>query len=666
MNVIEALFITLGFDTSDFDKKKEGVTTSLVKLGETSDKQTKAIAESGKKAANAFSMLKIEVLGALAAFGVSTGLKDFITTNMNGQAALGRLSANLGMSTQKLEAWKLAAKEMGQSGEDAVGALQSVASGVAEAKISGTSSLIQASRRFGFHVDTENPEQTLVNISRRMAETHDRQQALKIAEAAGVGNISNLLLQGPDKLQAQLAHTMSLTGAATKESTEQAARLQAQWADLQERFQQVGERVFNRLEPVLSRLGERLANWIDRIDWQKVIDGISRFIDKVNDVVKAMGGWKTIAEILGGVLTAKLLLSFTGIVAQIARLASLGGANSVVSGLGGAFSTLGTALAGINLTALASVVGALALLYSSKTGGVDKNGEQVEDFTKESSDAAKKLGGGGRLQPPKVTNNDLWSRVLGKQTAYTGSADQAALLLAHRAYSQDMSEETYQQFAADILKGKVRPGNGTLPAVLEPTADAPLGIRNNNPGNLRPGGSFATFATPQEGLDALSRQISLYYSGDSAAAGHRHLDTLQDIISTYAPSSENNTAAYIADLAKQLKVQPGQHLNLSDPSVMSALMKGIVSHENGQNPYSDAMINSAALKYARSVPLSTQTPAMSTAQRQVGNTDNSSAVTINGGITVNTKATDANGVVKGMQSALVRHPLMGDFTTGMS
>lgn len=654
MTVIEALFISLGLDTGDFDKKKEGVTTSLVKLGETSDKQTKAIADSGKKAANAFSMLKIEVLGALAALGMTTGFKDFITTNMNGQAALGRLSANLGMSTQKLEAWKLAAKEMGQSGEDAVGALQSVASGVAEAKISGTSPLIQASRRFGFQVDTENPEQTLVNISRRMAETHDRQQALKIAEAAGVGNISNLLLQGPDKLQAQLAHTMSLTGTATKESTEQAARLQAQWADLQERFQQVGERVFIKMEPFLEKWGEKLATWLDNIDWQKVIDGISHFIDKVRQAVHDMGGWKTIAEILGGVLTAKLLLSFTGIVAQIARLASLGGANSVVSGLGGAFSTLGTALAGINLTALASVVGALALLYSPDLGGKKRADGTFEDEVARPKNYSE------------PTTSDLWNRVLGKQTGYAGSADQAALLLAHRAYSQDMSEDTYRKFASDILSGKVRPGNGTLPAVLEPTDGAPLGIRNNNPGNLKSKGSFATFATPQEGLDALSRQLSLYYTGNSDAAGRRHLDTVNDIISTYAPKSENNTAAYITDVAKKMGVLPGQRLNLSDPAVMSALMKGIVSHENGSNPYSDAMIASAAMKYARSVPLSAKTPAMANAQRQAGSSDNSSSVTI-GTLNVNApKATDANGVAKGMQSAMVRHPLMGDFTAGLA
>jgi hypothetical protein len=218
---------------------------------------------------------------------------------------------------------------------------------MAEAKIHGTSALIQASRRFGFGVSND-PAQTLINISRRMAQMNDPQQAIQVAEAAGISNaaMQNLLLQGPDALQARLAHTMALTGAATKDSTEQAARLQAQWADLQERFRQVGERVFNKLEPVLARLGETFANWLDHVDWNKVIAAIGRFIDKVQSVVKEMGGWKTVAEILGGVLALKILAPLLTLTGTLARLLPLFvGATTGVAGLAAAFGTLGVAVA---------------------------------------------------------------------------------------------------------------------------------------------------------------------------------------------------------------------------------------------------------------------------------------------------------------------------------
>lgn len=138
--------------------------------------------------------------------------------------------------------------------------------------------------------------------------------------------------------------------------------------------------------------------------------------------------------------------------------------------------------------------------------------------------------------------------------------------------------------------------HGVPDSQATPSSSEPLGIQNNNPGNLRtgPNGSFGTYATPMEGLQALRDQLSLYFNGGSAAAGHQHLDTLRDIISTYAPKSENNTAAYIADVAKQMGVTADAQLNLNDPQTMAALMRGIIQHEEGYNPYSSEMINQAA------------------------------------------------------------------------
>lgn len=138
--------------------------------------------------------------------------------------------------------------------------------------------------------------------------------------------------------------------------------------------------------------------------------------------------------------------------------------------------------------------------------------------------------------------------------------------------------------------------HGVPDSQATPSSSEPIGIQNNNPGNLRtgPNGSFGTYATPMEGLQALRDQLSLYFNGGSAAAGHQHLDTLRDIISTYAPKSENNTAAYISDVAKQMGVTADAQLNLNDPQTMAALMRGIIQHEEGYNPYSSEMINQAA------------------------------------------------------------------------
>ena len=155
------------------------------------------------------------------------------------------------------------------------------------------------------------------------------------------------------------------------------------------------------------------------------------------------------------------------------------------------------------------------------------------------------------------------------------------------------------QDAIDRMHGAVIPPRGGKPsagASYSPSAHDPLGIRNNNPGNLRTGagGSFGHYATPLAGLGALSRQLRSYYNGTSAAAGHRKLQTLRDILGTYAPTNENNTGAYINAVAKQMGVGADTRLNLNDPQQLAALMRGIVQHENGKNPYSSEMFSAAA------------------------------------------------------------------------
>ncbi|EPS7437417.1 lytic transglycosylase [Citrobacter freundii] len=134
------------------------------------------------------------------------------------------------------------------------------------------------------------------------------------------------------------------------------------------------------------------------------------------------------------------------------------------------------------------------------------------------------------------------------------------------------------------------------------SAKAPRGIRNNNPGNIdfrgqsgatleRPGGRFARFETVYDGLKALSRQLMRYFEGKTTG---KPLQTLNDIISTWAPGNENNTGAYIAQLSKMMGVAPDAILNLKDPQVMSSLMNGIIHHENGRNPYPSELVRMAA------------------------------------------------------------------------
>jgi hypothetical protein len=129
------------------------------------------------------------------------------------------------------------------------------------------------------------------------------------------------------------------------------------------------------------------------------------------------------------------------------------------------------------------------------------------------------------------------------------------------------------------------------------TSGDPRGIRNNNPGNLvyvgqtgaskEANGRFATFASAQEGLNALAAQLRRY--------GQRGLNSIQSIVNTYAPASENNTGAYANYLAQKMGIDTNTQFDVnSDPAALAALIRGIVEYENGRNPYSNDMIAQAA------------------------------------------------------------------------
>ena len=118
------------------------------------------------------------------------------------------------------------------------------------------------------------------------------------------------------------------------------------------------------------------------------------------------------------------------------------------------------------------------------------------------------------------------------------------------------------------------------------TRNNAIGFRNNNPGNLRvaanatgKNGGFSTFANDADGRTAMARQLMLY--------GDRGNNTLDGIIHTYAPQSENNTRAYIDSVSKSTGFGAQQRINLHDPDVLKTLMAAMIKHESGAQPYTE-------------------------------------------------------------------------------
>lgn len=113
--------------------------------------------------------------------------------------------------------------------------------------------------------------------------------------------------------------------------------------------------------------------------------------------------------------------------------------------------------------------------------------------------------------------------------------------------------------------------------------DLPLGIRNNNPGNIRPGdpwtgkvgenAGFIVFRTLQLGIRALSMDLCNKYL--------KGYDTIREVLTRYAPTSENDTEKYIKSVAKSTGLDPNKPYELSQKT-LTDLVLAICLHENGK------------------------------------------------------------------------------------
>lgn len=115
-----------------------------------------------------------------------------------------------------------------------------------------------------------------------------------------------------------------------------------------------------------------------------------------------------------------------------------------------------------------------------------------------------------------------------------------------------------------------------------------INSRNYNPGNLRPSsqyqwngevgsnGGFVIFDSPEMGTRALTK--NLYTSQET----HGN-NSVREIITRWAPPSENDTDAYVKKVASEMGVSPDADLgSLRDnPATTKALVKSITKHEGG-------------------------------------------------------------------------------------
>lgn len=119
----------------------------------------------------------------------------------------------------------------------------------------------------------------------------------------------------------------------------------------------------------------------------------------------------------------------------------------------------------------------------------------------------------------------------------------------------------------------------------------PLSIRNRNPGNIRPrdppwqgavgeNGGFVVFDSMASGLRALAKQIIVYQEG------RRHLKTVRQVISTWAPPGDHNdTNAYIAMVCTVLDCNADDEFQFRNADFLFWIATAIGEQESGHDAF---------------------------------------------------------------------------------
>ncbi|NII73906.1 hypothetical protein FHW84_002479 [Dyella sp. SG562] len=169
-------------------------------------------------------------------------------------------------------------------------------------------------------------------------------------------------------------------------------------------------------------------------------------------------------------------------------------------------------------------------------------------------------------------------------------ATDAAYKANTEAYIAQNPQQALNDLSARLGIGRYSSAN----AGLQQDASLPRGIRNNNPGNIRtsdiqwqgkvdsPDTQYEAFSTPEAGIRATAL--------NAVTKANRGTNTVQSLISEWAPPNENNTQAYITAVSAAMGVSPTDKLNLNNPAQLTSLTNAIITHENGSNPYSQAQI----------------------------------------------------------------------------
>lgn len=371
MNVIDKLVVTLGLDPSGYKKGVQETERDQKKLRDSTLKTSKEMEAKGKQAAEFFSRIKKEVLALTTVMLGGYGLKSFIENVTTGDAALGRMAKNVGMSVGALSAWEGAVQRAGGSAQGMAGSIRAINDHLQTMNLTGNDSAVgwlvaaNADTR-KFYSNTTSMNERLLSLADAFHKLSP-QMAQKIGGNMGIDTGTIQLLMKGRKAVEDMLEAQRKRNVANKHDAQLAIERQNAWKNLKDEFYSVGRVLLNRITPAIVRIVKETDKWLEKNkEWidTGIISHIKSMATYVENVAGEFDHWKIVIEAIFGLwIGAK----FARVIANVARL---GGA--IASAAGSGASLLGKlGAAALSPLGAGAIGGAAALAYPTSMG----NGE---------------------------------------------------------------------------------------------------------------------------------------------------------------------------------------------------------------------------------------------------------------------------------------------------
>ncbi|WP_079953308.1 lytic transglycosylase domain-containing protein [Salmonella enterica] len=296
---------------------------AITDTGKKAQKTAKEMEAAGKRAATFFSSIRTQILALAGVTLTLSGIKNLVTGTADSLSRLGTASTAFGMKATHLDGWRRAAQANAVDPEEITGAFSRLTnakgnwdSGKAVDPV--MAELFQTMARAGVNFDpAESPE----NIMRKLAEIFPR---LTKGEQIAYGNALGFSYAGQQFLGSGHAlrdvDDFTSRSQVTPERIQQARELQKALVELDQVWSNIGLTIGTALMPYaldFSKWLEKLGDWMqqhpeevgkffteltNKIEW--LTDKVKELTPEINEGVKAVGGWKTVLELLIGLQVA--------------------------------------------------------------------------------------------------------------------------------------------------------------------------------------------------------------------------------------------------------------------------------------------------------------------------------------------------------------------------